>query len=349
MSTLDAETRALINKARTLGNSTPSHSIYLDDSELLRLCAVVAVELGQGELVEDYVDVRQIGDGYYQIPLKWFKEPINPSVSLEGRFLELRGTLSDFATYFKLLSELHKRRIKFDLILIDQPLPEMEQIVPRCLLEYGMRPEETLASWLVWRKWIYDIDNRSAQETGYLFEPILAAAIGGVGYSSRSSPIKRSGQPSRGRQVDCIDGKFAYEFKMRVTIAASGQGRFGEELDFAKDCLESGFEPILLVLDPTPSPRLSELAREYETCGGCAYIGDQAWEHLEEKAGENLSNFIERYIKKPIDEVSTSYSDKLLKPISLTCDTGRITIRIGDQNFIIERTVRVSDPDVCRK
>jgi hypothetical protein len=31
-------------------------------------------------------------------------------------------------------------------------------------------------------EWLYDIDNRSAQETGYLFEPILAAAIGGIPY-----------------------------------------------------------------------------------------------------------------------------------------------------------------------
>ena len=28
----------------------------------------------------------------------------------------------------------------------------------------------------------------------------------------------------------------AYEFKLRVTIAASGQGRWKEELDFPSDC-----------------------------------------------------------------------------------------------------------------
>jgi hypothetical protein len=100
-----------------------------------------------------------------------------------------------------------------------------------------------------------DIDNRSAQETGYLFEPILAAAISGIPFAAAKSPIKRTDNPRQGRQVDCLDGKLAYEFKMRVTIAASGQGRFQEELAFARDCYHSGYIPVLLVLDPTPSAR----------------------------------------------------------------------------------------------
>src|SRR5207245_2002841 len=57
--------------------------------------------------------------------------------------------------------------------------------------------------------------------------------------SAKKSPIKRTDNPKFGRQVDCLDGKHAYEFKMRVTIAASGQGRFKEELDFARDCNQS--------------------------------------------------------------------------------------------------------------
>ncbi len=69
------------------------------------------------------------------------------------------------------------------------------------------------------------IDNRAAQETGYLFEPIIANAIGGVSLSAAKSPIRRYRDPDRYRQVDCIRDKLAYEIKMRVTIAASGKGR----------------------------------------------------------------------------------------------------------------------------
>lgn len=60
---------------------------------------------------------------------------------------------------------------------------------------------------------------------------------------------------------------------MRVTIAASGQGRFKEELDFAQDCFNSGYTPILLVLDPTPSTRLNELQAAYRKYQGDAYVG----------------------------------------------------------------------------
>lgn len=246
----DKESRQLVNRARTLG--TGALSIVLQDSELLRLCGVVASDLGKTGLVDGIVPVRDLSNGYYSLPLEWFKQPV--SANFEEIFLLLKEHIIDFATYFEKLCELHKRRLKFKLILEHQAFPQLEQIVPRCLLEFGLRPAETLASWLVWRKGLYDIDNRAAQETGYLFEPFLAAAIGGIPYAAKKSPIRRVGDPLKGRQVDCLDGKQAYEFKMRVTIAASGQGRFQEELDFAWDCSHSGFTPILLVLDPIHQP-----------------------------------------------------------------------------------------------
>ena len=40
MPTFDRETKRLVNDARTLGNK--GIAVYLEDSELLRLCAVVA-------------------------------------------------------------------------------------------------------------------------------------------------------------------------------------------------------------------------------------------------------------------------------------------------------------------
>jgi hypothetical protein len=212
--------------------------------------------------------------------------------------------LKDFETYFECLCELHKRRRKYAVILSAQPLPTSVQVAPRALLEFGGLPAEALASWMTWRKWFFDIDNRAGQETGYLFEPILASSLGGTPCSAARSPIRRSKDGSKGRQVDCIVGQDAYEFKLRVTIAASGQGRFGEELDFALDCRASGYRPILLVLDPTPNQRLADLKAAFEAAQGVAYIGDQAWEHLEREAGKTMATFVERYVRRPIADVA---------------------------------------------
>jgi len=324
--------KKIINYSRTLGNG--ELSVYLEDNELLRLCAVITGDLDVMYLVSDYIGDEGKID-YYGTPLQWFKQPVTRQVSFADRYALLKDQIDNFSTYFISLAELHKRRIKYDSILKNQKIPLMEQIVPRCLLEYGMKPSETLASWLVWRKWLYDIDNRAAQETGYLFEPILCNALGGVSFSAKKSPIRRAGDKSKGRQVDCIEGKDAYEFKMRVTIAASGQGRFGEELDFARDCHDSGYTPILLVLDPTPSGRLGDLITEYSRYGGTAYIGDDAWAHIEERTGENLAVFIEKYVKRPILEVTNSYTE--LKPIALSLDDSSITIQIGEDQQIISR------------
>lgn len=330
---LDKETRQLINKARTLGST--GLSVFLEDDELLRICAVAAVDLEQQQLVNNIATDAELAKGYYGTPLEWFGQQIFPKVNFEKTFLILKQTIEDFSTYFKVLCELHKRRLKFKLILENQSLPEIEQIVPRCLLEFGLRPSETLASWLVWRKWLYDIDNRSAQETGYLFEPILAAAIGGVPFAAAKSPVKRTENPQKGRQVDCLDGKLAYEFKMRVTIAASGQGRFQEELDFARDCYESGYTPILLVLDPTPSSRLENLIAEYSRYGGSAYMGNDAWNHINDRAGNVMGKFVQKYVRTSLEEVDSTYTT--LQPISLVNLGTTIRVQVGDLSFDLSR------------
>ena len=167
--------------------------------------------------------------------------------------------------YLHTLSKLYLRRAKYWKILCTQPFPTANQIAPRPLLEYGNCDNALLFSWLSWRKLIYDIDNRSAQETGYLFEPIVANCLGGDNLGSRNSVVRRldeSGNPTdRGWQVDCYvaSTQTVYELKMRMTIAASGQGRFSEELSFAKETKVAGLKPVLIVFDPTPSNRLAEL------------------------------------------------------------------------------------------
>lgn len=237
------------------------------------------------------------------------------------------------------------------MILSAQPMPTMVQVSPRSLIEYGRINTEALASWLTWRKFFYDLDNRSAQETGYLFEPILAAAIGGEPKSASAKVVRRSNDSSKGRQVDCWkvmpDGKpLAYEFKLRVTIAASGQGRFGEELQFAEDCANSGAVPMLVVLDPTPNSRLTDLQAAYKAKGGHAYVGDAAWAHLETEAGGTMATFIEKYVRRPVIEISAfetrvaRNSDRKhlsLRDLEVRFVEGEILLKLGQHEHRIQR------------
>lgn len=209
--------------------------------------------------------------------------------------------------YLHTLSKLYLRRAKYWKILCTQPFPTANQIAPRSLLEYGNCDDALLFSWLSWRKLIYDIDNRSAQETGYLFEPIVANCLGGDNLGSRNSVVRRldeSGNPTdRGRQVDCYvaSTQTVYELKMRMTIAASGQGRFSEELSFAKEAKVAGLKPVLIVFDPTPSNRLTELSDAYKEAGGEVATGDDAWDLLRHNAEEGMSYFLDKYIKPVIE------------------------------------------------
>lgn len=341
MLSFDKQTRQLVNHARTLGSGLLS--VYLSDNELIRLCCLIARDLRQEELIAD-LGLQLPRSDYFSLPIPWFSELLNQPILFPEIYLRLQQSIEDFATYFKCLCELHKRRLKFQQILRYQPLSLLEQIKPRVLLEYGWFPGEELSSWLIWRKWLYDLDNRSAQETGYLFEPILAAAIGGIPYSASQSPIRRADNPSRGRQVDCLDEKQAYEFKMRVTIAASGQGRFTEEIEFARDCAFSGYVPTLLVLDPTPSSRLETLTTAYQQFGGQAYIGESAWGHLAEKAGWAMGQFIEKYIHAPFRVVT---SDKFsLLPLSLKVQDDHVIVGIGQTHISISRSHPDEDVEI---
>ena len=198
-----------------------------------------------------------------------------------------------------------------------------------------------------WRKWFFDIDNRAAKLTGYLFEPIFAAALGGTPASAKKSPVRRQNDPSKGRQVDCVREKDAYEFKIRLTIAASGQGRWSEELDFPSDCQASGFRPILVVLDPTPNPRPSELQKVFRANAGEAYVGDAAWEHLEAEAGDVMGRFLEQYVRQAIHALLAA-APVALPPLTAINRGDSIELIIGDDMVRIARskdTVTADDDD----
>lgn len=267
-----------------------------------------------------------------------------PGVDVLGSFERLLGLDQNVDTYFACLAALHKARLKYERILQTQPFPTIDQVGPRALLQFGSISPRALLALLIWRKWMFDIDNRAGQETGYLFEPIIANAIGGVPASSRKSPIRRRDKPGEGRQVDCLRGNNAYEFKLRVTIAASGQGRWREELDFPADCVSSGYVPVLIVLDPTPNRKLTELTKAFVDQRGEVYIGAEAWRHLEALAGETMANFLRRYVHTPLDALLAEVPLEL-PDLSLSTGGSTLAFRIGEQQFAIERKQADVPPD----
>jgi hypothetical protein len=170
-----------------------------------------------------------------------------------------------------------------------------------------------------------------------LFEPVIAGAIGGIPCSAVRSPIRRS-SGSGGRQVDCLKDDKAYEFKIRITTAASGQGRWGEEVLFPREARNSGYTPILIVLDPTPNPKLAELVKAFEDSGGLAFVGDDAWFHLKNEAGEEMGLFLDKYIRAPLDEVYAALDPAdVLPPLRVELLAGEVVFKLGEASSKIDR------------
>jgi hypothetical protein len=146
------------------------------------------------------------------------------------------------------------------------------------------------------------------------------------------------GDKSGGRQVDCLreEIKAAYEVKIRVTIAASGQGRWGEELSFPVEAAASGYKPILLVLDPTSNPKLLELTDAFVKAKGEVFLGDEAWGHLESAAGQVMGTFLDKYVKDPIADILQASAGNL-PDFTVRSRPGEIAFSIGDETLVIDR------------
>ena len=339
---ISTELKSHFAKVRVLGQGGDRVSLSIQEiSWLLYLSAMdVGLAVGNATLKTPKTKVPTFYDIQIppRLPRAW--EGLTTDDLLEELDQLIRKE-PDVRLYFSNLCEILKRRIKYQRILSAQPKPTMDQIGPRSLLEYGIVPTNLLGTWLIWRKWVFDVDNRSGQETGYLFEPVLASCMGGTTVGSRNSPVKRineSGkQTADGRQIDCLDAeaKIAYEFKLRVTIAASGQGRFAEELSFPVECKAAGLTPVLIVLDPTPSARLVELQKAFEDNGGEVHVED-AWDFIEHKAGNCMSTFIEKYLRPVLLQMS-AFDDKLPDTLTLTWGEEDITFKTGEEVFKIKR------------
>ncbi|MCY3011316.1 MAG: restriction endonuclease [Planctomycetota bacterium] len=320
---------AIWQKSKTLGSG--GQAVRLTDEMCAFLLSIIVDDLG---LQSEFSDLPKPHTQFYtDSPLSSLtanhKDPKNI-------FERLVGINEDADTYFACLCALHKARLKYERILSTQPIPTLEQVGPRGLLQYGKLSGNALAGFLFWRKWFFDIDNRAGQETGYLFEPIIANAIGGTPAPSSKSPVKRKSDNRKGRQVDCILDNKAYELKIRVTIAASGQGRWQEELDFPTDCEASGFQPVLVCMDGTRNSKIDELILAFEAVGGAVYVGEAAWKHLDDLAGPTMAQFIEKYVRAPIQDLLSKASN--LMPDLVAKHTGsRIEISIGSESLKIRR------------
>jgi hypothetical protein len=330
--------KTLIEKARNVGSS--EMAVPLSSDVCAYLCGIVAKDLNI---------VAEIPEIPSNLPAFFGTWPVS-SLSLVGiHFEDLAAKVfalkPDSDTYFSCLATLHKSRLKYEQILQRQAFPTFDQVGPRGLLQFGNLPSPALAGMLYWRKWLYDLDNRAAQETGYLFEPILASAIGGTSVSAKRSPVKRQSDRRKGRQVDCVKQKLAYEFKLRVTIAASGQGRWGEELQFPVDCVDSGFTPVLVVLDPTPNPKLSDLVKAFHDVGGQTFVGDSAWRHLESEAGPVMSIFLERYVRQPLLALLNDTPDPLPPMTVRMTGDGSVESEVGSETLRVERSLDLVETD----
>jgi hypothetical protein len=327
---LTTSQRAILERVRSL--RAGAQAVALTDEMCVYLVAVIAADLGLSAKFTEFKG--KLTPFFTNTPLRNLEIKDVDFITVYERLIRLNA---DSDTYFVCLAALHKGRLKYETILRTQPLPTVEQVGPRGLLQYGSLSPGALTSLLFWRKWFYDIDNRAAQETGYIFEPIIANAIGGTPAPAKKSPIKRLSDNRKGRQVDCIREKKAYEIKLRVTIAASGQGRWKEELDFPIDCKSSGYAPVLVVLDSTPNDKLTQLEKSFKAQDGEVYIGAAAWEHLEGLAGETMSKFLETYVRNPLKDLLNEVPKQLPK-LTAEMEGKSIKISVGGESVTIHRT-----------
>lgn len=139
-----------------------------------------------------------------------------------------------------------------------------------------------------------------------------------------------------GLQVDCIRDQKAYEFKIRVTIASSGQGRWQEELEFPADARSSNYMPVLVVLDATPNPKLAQLEAAFVDARGEVYKGAAAWAHLDDVAGPTMAVFLEKYVRGPMQSLLVAAPHEL-PDFQAKMHGQSITLYIGGESLHIKR------------
>ena len=125
-----------------------------------------------------------------------------------------------------------------------------------------------------------------------------------------------------------------------MTIAASGQGRWNRELAFPKDCASSNYIPVLVVLDDTTNPKLEELVQAFEASGGKAHLGQTAWRLLEDESGPVMSQFLTRYVRRPLDAL-IRHAPTHLPDLSARVTGTSLVLEVGGEPLVLERDADV--------
>ena len=93
---------------------------------------------------------------------------------------------------------------------------------------------------------------------------------------------------------------------------------------------------MLIVLDPTPSPRLTQLIAAFNACQGKHYVGADAWAHMDSKAGTTMAVFLERYIRPPLTEMA-KYEEAKPEAIQLSWTKDEIHVQGTKANIRVQR------------
>ena len=155
---LSQNQKSILERARALGGGRPG--LALTDEQCVGLIATIVRDLGLGA---SFPGLPLETKAFFDITPESLQVA---SFDLFELFEQILSHNKDADTYFQCLATLHKSRLKYLRIVSTQPIPTLDQVGPRGLLQYGMLPPLELAALLYWRKWMFDIDNRAGQETG---------------------------------------------------------------------------------------------------------------------------------------------------------------------------------------
>ena len=91
-----------------------------------------------------------------------------------------------------------------------------------------------------------------------------------------------------------------------------------------------------MVFDKNESPLLAKLRQQYVDSGGQCFVGKDAWDMLQDKAGYEMGMFINKYIYPPINAM-----EKHLRAtpgtITLSREANSVSISGSDGEYIIDR------------
>ena len=65
-------------------------------------------------------------------------------------------------------------------------------------------------------------------------------------------------------------------------------------------------------------------------------MGDPAWEHLNDMAGQTMAKFLDIYVHAPIQAV-VNHSEQPLPALTLQMEGKDVAVQVGDDQFTIPR------------